>query len=82
MELEEVAKYKDSGGIIEYVARFQVVQKDMLLFLTSINERNNGNLSVQESEVAFQGLQSFLQFAHIDDIRPVGGAVSMTISVT
>lgn len=81
MELEGIAGYTSCETITEYVARFGVLQGDILSFLTSIDERTNAHLDQQQSDAAYRGLQSFLQLKHTEDMFPMAGAAHTTTIV-
>jgi hypothetical protein len=79
MELEEIVGHTSGETITEYIARFGVLQGDILSFLKSIDERRNGHLDEQQSDAAYWGLHSFLQLTPLtDNTIPVAGAAHAT----
>jgi len=79
VELERIAGYMSCETIMEYVAHFGVLQGDILSFLTSIDEQTNTHLDQQQSDTAYQGLQSFLQLTHTNNMFLMVGAAHMTM---
>jgi hypothetical protein len=83
VELEEIVGHTSSETITEYIARFGVLQGDILSVLKSIDERRNGHLDEQQSEAVYWGLHSFLQLTPLtDNTFLVAGAAHTTTETT